>query len=276
VTTDHEYEQIRASRHGPVLLLTLNRPERLNAWTPRMSRELSAAIAGANDDPAIGAVVVTGEGRGFCAGADIKGEFAPKLDQRPPGDESDDAVEPRETPAGDWVRLCRSSKPLVAAINGPALGVGLTMVLPFDRLIAARSATISLRFVRMGLVPELASSHFLVARCGWGSASWLALSGVTITGDEAAAMGVVDRVVGDDEVLDAALADAEVLAANPAPQMRVIKELLSLNGVDADLDAVQRRELVALEAAYRSPEHHEAVRAFLEKRPPDFGSVAGC
>jgi enoyl-CoA hydratase/carnithine racemase len=259
-----------------VLLLTLNRPERLNAWTPRMSRELSAAIAGANDDPAIGAVVVTGEGRGFCAGADIKGEFAPKLDQRPPGDESDDAVEPRETPAGDWVRLCRSSKPLVAAINGPALGVGLTMVLPFDRLIAARSATISLRFVRMGLVPELASSHFLVARCGWGSASWLALSGVTITGDEAAAMGVVDRVVGDDEVLDAALADAEVLAANPAPQMRVIKELLSLNGVDADLDAVQRRELVALEAAYRSPEHHEAVRAFLEKRPPDFGSVAGC
>jgi enoyl-CoA hydratase/carnithine racemase len=276
VTTDREYDQIRSARHGAVLLLTLHRPERLNAWTPRMSRELSEAIVAANDDASIGAVVVTGEGRGFCAGADIGGEFASKLDQRAPGDDSvPDPVEPRDVPAGDWVRLCRSSKPLVAAINGPAIGVGLTMVLPFDRLIAARSAKLSARFVRMGLVPELGSSHFLVARCGWGAASWLALSGATIQGDEAAAIGLVDRVVDDADVLEAALADAQLLADNPAPQVRMVKELLTANGFAVDLDAVQRRELAALEAAYRTPEHHEAVRAFLDKRPPDFRRVGG-
>lgn len=268
------YEQIRADRRGRVLVLTLHRPERLNAWTPQMSAELTHAIRSANDDPSIGAVLVTGEGRGFCAGADIGGEFASRLDERAPGSSgpSSGDVDPDDFAAGAWVRLCRASKPLVAAINGPAIGVGLTMVLPFDRLVAARSAKLSARFVRMGLVPELGSSHFLVARCGWGAASWLALSGATVLGDEAATLGLVDRVVDDADVVDAALADAELLAENPMPQLLAVKELLTRNAVESDLDEVQRRELVALEAAYRTPEHHEAVRAFLERRPPRFGA----
>ena len=265
-----EYQQILVEQRSAVLLITLNRPERLNAWTPHMLAEMTSAISVANDDASIGAVVVTGAGRGFCAGADIGGQFASNLDQ-----EASVPPEPRvrEADNRDWVEFCRSSKPLVAALNGPTIGVGLTMVLPFDRIVAGRSAKISARFIKMGLVPELASSHFLVARCGWGNASWLALSGATILGDEAKELGLVDRVVADDAVLDEAIADATVLAENPAPQLQMIKELLTRNATGIDLAGVQERELQALKKAYKTPEHKEAVRAFLEKRPPNFGDA---
>jgi 2-(1,2-epoxy-1,2-dihydrophenyl)acetyl-CoA isomerase len=268
-----EFEMILTEQRDAVLVITMNRPERLNAWLPQMSREMSRAILAANDDPSVGAVVLTGAGRGFCAGADISGEFGAQLDRRdaePPPAER----QPADVPAGDWVRLCREAKPLVAAINGPAIGVGLSMVLPFDRLVAARSAKLSARFVRMGVVPELASSHFLVARCGWGAASWFALSGATVTGEEARELRLVDRVVDDGDALDAALEDAALLAANPAPQLRMTKDLLTANAAGVDLAAVQRRELAALEVAYRTPEHREAVTAFIEKRPPDFRAAA--
>ena len=261
------YEQILAEQRDDVLLLTLNRPERMNAWTPKMTVELTAAITAANDDPGVGAIVVTGAGRGFCAGADIGGQFAKNLDKPPAAEAAAlaDAPEP-----GGWVALCRSSKPLVAAINGASIGVGLTMVLPFDVLLAAEGAKLSVRFVKMGLAPELASSHFLVTRCGFGNASYLALSGATLVAEEAVKLGLVDRVVAPDELLPAALAVAAELGANPAPQLRMIKELLTQNATETDLDLVQRREGAALMKAYRTPEHHEAVRAFLEKRAPNF------
>jgi enoyl-CoA hydratase/carnithine racemase len=245
------YEQILSERRDDVLVLTLNRPERLNA------------------------IVVTGAGRGFCAGADIGGQFASNLDERaaepPPKSKPASAKQSGgERSAGGWVQLCRSSKPLIAAINGPAIGVGLTMILPFDQLVAADGAKLSARFVKMGLVPELASSHYLVARCGWGNASWLALSGATVLADEALRLGLVDRVVPAERVLDEALTVASELAGNPGPQVRMIKDLLSRNASETDIDAVQARELEALERAYRTPEHREAVSAFLEKRPPKF------
>ena len=122
----------------------------------------------------------------------------------------------------------------------------------------------------MGLVPELASSHFLVARCGFGAASWLALSGTTVLGDEAARLRLVTGPCPPEQVLDEAMAVAAELAGNPPTQLRMIKELLTENAMETDLDAVQRREGEALSVAYKTPEHHEAVRAFLEKRPPVF------
>jgi enoyl-CoA hydratase/carnithine racemase len=260
-----EFEQILVEQVDAVVRITLNRPERLNAWTPKMLSEMTQVITAANDDPSVGALVVTGAGRGFCAGADIGSQFAPGVEgkereERPPAD----------TAAVDWVQLCRTSKPLVGAINGPCIGVGLTMVLPFDQLIAADDAKLSARFVKMGLVPELASSHFLVARCGFGAASWLALSGTTILGDEAARLRLVDRAVPVGQVVEEAMAVAAELAGNPPTQLRMIKELLSANATETDLAAVQRREGEALAKAYKTPEHHEAVRAFLEKRPPVF------
>ncbi len=257
------YEQIIVEPVDAVVTITLNRPEKLNAWTPQMMDELTAAVIAANDDPAIGAIVVTGAGRGFCAGADIGAVFDKGL--------KDDRDEPpREHPQHDWVGLCRSSKPLVAAINGASIGVGLTLVLPFDQILAAKGAKLSCRFVKMGLVPELASSHFLTARCGFGAASWLALSGTTVLAEEAKELGLVDRVIEPDALLAEAQSVAAELASNPPTSVRLIKELLTVNADESDLGAVQRREIEAIQVAYKTPEHAEAVAAFLEKRPPVF------
>jgi enoyl-CoA hydratase/carnithine racemase len=263
---DH-FEQIVAEPVDAVLRITLNRPDRLNAWTPTMMAELTAAVKSANDDPSIGAILVTGAGRGFCAGADIEAVFDAQLHDGET--ERTERPEPAERP-DDWVRLCRESKPLVAAINGAAIGVGLTLVLPFDQLIAAEGAKLSARFVKMGLVPELASSHWLVTRCGFGAASWLALSGTTVLAEEAHELGLVDRVSKPADLLDEAMGAAAELAGNPPTQLRLIKQLLTANATETDLDSVQRRELEAMKVCYRSPEHAEAVRAFIEKRPPVF------
>ncbi len=259
-----QFEQILVEPVDAVLRITLNRPERINAWTPTMMAELTTAVKAANDDRAIGAIVVTGAGRGFCAGADIEAVFESQLQ----GGEGDDRSERRERP-DDWVRLCRESKP-IAAINGPAIGIGLTLVLPFDQILAAEGAKLSARFVKMGLVPELASSHWLVTRCGFGAASWLALSGTTIVAEEAHELGLVDRVTTPGALLDEAMDIAGELAANPPTQLRLIKQLLTANATETDLAAVQRRELEAMKHCYQSPEHAEAVRAFIEKRQPVF------
>ncbi len=267
-----DYEQIEVEDRGLVRLITLSRPDKLNAWTRRMSRELTDAITSGNDDPAIGAFVFTGAGRAFCAGADIGDEFAGReeREQSSGSGGSGGSGGGGDDTAGDWVGLVRRSKPMVAAINGPAVGVGLTLLLPMDFLMAGSSARLSARFVRMGLVPELASSHFLVQRCGWGQASDLALSGRMVGADEARTIGLIDEVVADDELVDAAIARATTYAQNPPPAVLMIKDLLTRNGAETDLGLVQRRELESLNQAFRTPEHKEAVSAFLEKREPKF------
>ena len=262
------YEQILVEQVDAVLKITLNRPEKLNAYTPVMMSELITAVTAANDDASVGAIVVTGAGRGFCAGADIEAVFNKGLQEDGRADASPaPAADARPT---DWVQLVRDSKPMVAAINGASIGVGLTLVLPFDQILAASGAKLSARFVKMGLVPELASSHFLTARCGFGAASWLALSGTTVLAEEAKELGLVDRVTEPEALLDEAMAVATELASNPPTQLRQIKALLSANAGESDLAAVQRREMEALNIAYKTPEHAEAVAAFLERRPPKF------
>src|SRR5262245_50722232 len=257
-----EYEQILVARHDDVAVLTLNRPDRLNAWTPRMTAELTDAIEAADADPAVGAVVMTGAGRGFCAGADISAVFDAQLQ----GDAG------ASVPQGDrdWVECIRATKPIVAAVNGPAIGMGLTMILPFDRIVVAAGAKLSIRFVKLGLVPELASSMFLPLRCGWGTASDLMLSGRTLLPDEALALGVIDEVAAPEELLDVAIARARSYGANPTPQLRWIKQLLTQDANETDPRAVQAREIKRLLEAYTTAEHKEAVAAYLERREPNF------
>lgn len=245
------YEQILTEQRDNVLLLTLNRPEKLNAWTPQMMREMTAAITEANNNPEIGAIVVTGAGRGFCAGADMESVFN--------GAGGADV----ENLAGDWVSFCRQSKPLVAALNGATIGVGITMVLPFDQIVAAEGAKISVRFVKLGIVPELASTHFLVSRCGYGVASRLALSGETILAEEANQLGLVDKLSAPDRLIDDAIAVAGTFAGNSPLALRLIKELLTQNAAETDLNEAQRREFKALTEASASPEHRAAIKAFL-------------
>jgi len=256
------YETILTNIDAGILTITLNRPERLNAWTYQMGGELAAAITQANTNDDVIAIVVTGAGRGFCAGADIEAVFKAQTEQREPSRQG--------ARTGDWVELIRSSKPIVAAINGAAIGVGLTQVLPMDQLIAARGAKLSVRFIKMGLVPELASSHYLALRVGFGNASELMLTGKTITGEEAQTIGLVDKVVEPSDLMAAAKASARAMGENPQAALRMVKQLLTQNIAEGDTRLVQQREIAALTQCYASPEHKEAISAFLEKRDPDF------
>jgi enoyl-CoA hydratase/carnithine racemase len=259
------FEQIRLETRGAVATITLNRPERMNAWTYQMSAELTQAIEQVNADEDLGAIIITGEGRGFCAGADIQDTFQSQID----GDKPRAAAGP-----SDWVNLIRRSKPIIAAVNGASVGVGATMILPCDLIVASQKARFGMAFVKMGVVPELASSHFLVQRMGLGRASEMCLTGRLFSAQEAHDMGLVDRLVEAEDLLSVAGELAAEIAANPAPQLRWVKELLTLNGSETDLSLVQQREMERLAQAYVSPEHKEAVAAFLEKRQPDYRRAA--
>ena len=255
------YETILTETCEGILTLTLNRPHRLNAWTYQMGAELSAAIEQANGDDDIDAIVVTGAGRGFCAGADIEDVFKAQAQNTDVGGHNRVA---------SWVDLVRAAKPIVAAINGAAIGVGLTQLLPMDHLVASSAAKLSVRFIKMGLVPELASSHFLALRVGFGLMSELMLTGKTIDAAEALAIGLVDKVVAPEALLPTARAVAKAMGENPRTAVRMVKQLISANASECDLGLVQQREMEALHACYASPEHKEAINAFLEKRAPDF------
>ena len=258
------YETILSDTQGETCVITLNRPERLNAWTHQMGREMCAAVQAANKDDDINAIAFTGAGRGFCAGADVEAVFKARTD----GVDVD--------PGGsmnDWVGLVRQSKPIVAAINGAAIGLGLTQALPMDYLVAANDAKLSMRFVQMGVVPELASTKFLVARVGFGRASQLMLSGATISGSDAQSFGLVDEAVTAEDVLERAIEVAREMGRNPQSALRETKRLLTENMDETDLRVIQQREGDALVNCYASAEHREAIDAFLNKREPDFRSA---
>lgn len=254
------FNTIQVEMGDDIAVITLDRPERLNAWTHEMSREMYAAISSLNDDPQVGAMVVTGAGRGFCAGADIKDNFKARMD----------ASGAEQRGGGDWIGLVRSSKPLIAAVNGACVGVGATMVLPMDVIVASEDAKFGMFFVKMGVTPELASSHFLVQRIGLGRASEMCLTGRLYSGKEAFDMGLADRLVPAASLLEEATSLAREMAANPAPHLRWVKELLTKNGSETDIALVQKREGEVLAKAYVSAEHKEAVDAFLAKRQPVF------
>ncbi len=257
------FDQIKSENRGPVCLITLNRPDKLNAWTPQMSRELGEAITAANEDDDIGAIVMTGAGRGFCAGADMKAYFQSNID------ESETKAHKRDGGI-DWISLIRSSKPCIAAVNGPAFGIGVTQILPFDMIVASRDAKFGFVFVKVGIVPELASSHYLMQRVGWGKAHELMLTAKPVSGEEAVSIKLADRLAEPETLLDDAIALASQIAENPSPMLRMTKELLTSNACETDHHVMQAREHEQLELCYTLPEHKEAVAAFTEKRKPDF------
>ena len=259
-------ETILTEQRGDVLLITLNRPEKLNAWNTRMGRELKRAIGDANADAGVGAVVVTGAGRAFCAGADIGDTFA----DRDVTTASSGAESAGANVAYEWVELCQRSKPLLAAVNGICIGVGITQILCFDTILASEQARFGIGFIKIGLVPELAATRFLTERMGPGRSRLFALSGDLWSADEALAANLVDRVVVHEDLVDEAVEIAGRIAANPAPQLQWTKQLLLDNALETDLRTVQAREMDVIGRAFTTPEHAEAVRAFIEKRPPEF------
>jgi enoyl-CoA hydratase/carnithine racemase len=257
------YETITLEHRDGVAVLTLNRPERLNAWTPKMASEQARAIRAANENDDIGAIVMTGAGRGFCAGADMRDTFNKRLDGADPGEDTEDTGGmPRDV---DWISLARESKPLIAAVNGPAVGIGMTMILPFDVIVTSHSAKFGMLFIKVGLVPELASTRLLAQRVGVGRAGEMCLTGRLYSGAEAHEIGLADHLEAPERVLDAALDLAGEIGSNPAPQLRMIKRLLTENALETDLHLVQRREHDLIRECWKSPEHAEAVATFLTK-----------
>ncbi|MYD55106.1 MAG: enoyl-CoA hydratase [Chloroflexi bacterium] len=259
------YEQILTETIGRVGVIRLNRPEKLNAWTDVMSGEMAEQIQSWNDDDGIGAIVIAGEGRAFCAGADLQG-FNQRLADDPEAQNRDRGMRV----GTNWTRLIRESKPVIAAIHGYAVGVGLTLALPCDVRYAAEDTRLSIRFVKVGLVPELGSTRLLAQLVGLGHATDICLSGRMVPADEAYRIGLVSAVVPKEDLFATALAKAEEYANNPTAVVRKIKTLLNDNVTEPNLDRVMEREGARDRESRRLPSHEEAVTAFLEKREPVF------
>jgi 2-(1,2-epoxy-1,2-dihydrophenyl)acetyl-CoA isomerase len=271
MTTATQYEQILFEKRDRVGIITLNRPERLNAWTWKMSGEMADAIQRCNDDDGYGAIVITGAGRGFCSGADMQvfdGAINAR-DRATSEEEKQRANGPpqRQRRAPDFYQ---TSKPIIAAINGPAIGVGLTMTLTMDLRIASDKARFAMRFVRMGIVPEAMSTLYLPQIVGIANALELSMTGRIVGAEDALRFGLVSRVVPHEQLLDETLALADEIAANPADAVRAAKSLLHRSMVESDKTEVVRREGAAITRQYESAGHKEAVRAFIEKREPRF------
>jgi len=249
---------------GRVGIITFNRPDKLNAMHTTMQAEMRDQIDAWNSNPGIGAVVLTGAGRAFCAGADISG-----WNQGIQARESGEEVE-RRPQIEPWVPFVQRSKPIVCAINGPAIGAGLTTTLPCDIRIASDQARLSMRFVRVGVIPELASTHLLPHIVGLGHAMELMLSGKIINGEEAARIGLVNHVVPHDKLMEEAVNIAQEIAFNPVESLFVTKGLTWQNLDETDITVVQQREGKEFAAAMQRPSFKEAVKSFVEKRPPDF------
>jgi 2-(1,2-epoxy-1,2-dihydrophenyl)acetyl-CoA isomerase len=256
------YELIEVERDGRVGIIRLNRPEKLNAWSEAMNGEQRTAIEEFNADDQIGAIVMTGNGRAFCAGADISG-WADQL----AGGERQAATAAFDE---DWLSFCARSKPLIAAVNGYCIGVGATQILPFDIRVAGEDAEFSFRFVKMGLLPELASTAMLPRIIGLGNSLEICLTARMVDAESALRMGLVSQVAPKAELMDAALRIANEVASNPSPQLITMKGLFQRHAVATDISAVLEAEGQALAEAYKTPEHQEAVSAFMEKRTPRF------
>ena len=270
------HEMIIAEQHGRVGVIKFNRPEKLNALHATMSAEARQQIDDWNADPSIGAIVLTGEGRAFCAGADMGG-WQRQIERREAGGDGNGA--PRQQPPApgqrqeSWTEMWQHSKPAVCAINGPAIGAGLTITLGADVRIASPQARLSMRFVRVGVMPELASTYLLSHIVGVSHALDLIMSGRIISGEEAGRIGLVNRVVEADSLLDEAIAIAAEYAFNPPESLRAIKRQVWDNLTNVDIRRVMREEMREFVAAQRRPQFKEAVTAFREKRDPDFHKV---
>jgi enoyl-CoA hydratase/carnithine racemase len=251
-----------------IATITLNRPAKLNAYTPQMGHEIVDAMRQADTDPKVRAVILTGAGRAFCAGADIS-TFERNIQTRDAGGEPHSSAG-REAMA-DYPHLMRTmSKPSIVAINGFALGVGATMTLPCDMRIMADSARIGFIFPRVGLMTELGSSYFLPRLVGVARASEILLTGRHYSAQECLAMGLATEVVAGETLLGRTREIAgEIIQGSPT-SLALTRRAIN-NGIMGTLENALEFEAFALERCYTSPEHREYVAAFMEKRKPNFG-----
>jgi enoyl-CoA hydratase/carnithine racemase len=263
------YQDIRYETAEGIATITLHRPDKLNAFTHVMRDELVDAFSKADDDDAVRAVIVTGAGRAFCAGADLSAgaatfDYAKK--------EGLDADTHRDGGGRVSLRIFEMKKPVIGAINGAAVGIGATMQLPMDLRIASSEARFGFVFTRRGIVPEACSSWFLPRLVGIGQALEWTLSGRVFGAEEALAGGLVSKVVAPDALLPAARAFAREIVENTAPvSVALTRQMMwRMLGADHPMEAhkVDSRGIFHMG---RSPDVAEGVASFMEKRKPRFG-----
>jgi enoyl-CoA hydratase/carnithine racemase len=265
-------ETIRYEVADEIATITLNRPDKMNAYTAEMGTEIVAAMRLADEDRAVRVIILTGAGRAFCAGADIS-MFAGNIQAR----ESGNTQRPSERREGmvSYPTLMRGlTKPSIVAINGYALGIGATMTLPCDIRIMAEGAKLGFIFSRVGLMTELGSSYFLPRLVGVSRAAEMLLTGRHYTAAECLAMGLISQVVPAGSLgAKARELAGEILQGSPL-SLSLTRHAL-YNGLNGTVDNAMEFEGLALERCYASPEHKEYVSAFMEKRKPDLSRIRG-
>jgi 2-(1,2-epoxy-1,2-dihydrophenyl)acetyl-CoA isomerase len=260
---EHAYETVNLYRRGGELRIELNRPDAMNAWDTRFGEDLRSAVERAAEDD-VRAVVVTGAGRAFSSGADLKAGFEPTPEGHP------DVLTPlRERYHPIIVGLRRLPKPVLAAVNGPAVGIGCSLALAADLVVMRESAYLLLAFVNIGLVPDGGSSLLVPERVGLARAAEMAMLGERIDAKRAVAWGLANRAVPDEE-FDAEIdALAARLAAGPTAAYAGIKR--ELNGwLFARMEEQLELEAAIQQESAASGDFQEGVLAFLQKRPPEF------
>jgi enoyl-CoA hydratase/carnithine racemase len=263
------YEQIRYDVDAGVATITLHRPEKLNAFTGQMMHELLDAFERTDADDAVRTVIVTGAGRAFCAGADLSGGSG--TFDHAQGKEPPKMADHRDGGGVLTLRIFESKKPVIAAINGPAVGVGITMTLPMDIRIASTTAKIGFVFARRGIVPEACSSWFLPRSVGINRAAEWVYTGRVFDAEEARAAGLVSRVVAPEAVLDTARTLAREIADNTSAMSVALSRQLMwrMLGADHPMEA-HKIDSRAIYFMGQSADAHEGVASFLEKRPAKF------
>ncbi len=266
-TTDNHGGPVLLERDGEIAIVRLCRPDRLNAFTTEMGNAIIAALDETDADDSVRAVVLTGTGRGFCAGADL----AAGGDTFVLGDDPETGGAPADEGGRVSLRIYRSQKPVIVAINGPAAGVGVTMTLPADIRIASDTAKFGFVFTRRGLVPEACSTWFLPRVVGVSTALEWTLSARMVPAAEALERGLVREVVPADKVLDRAIEVARELVAGTAPVSVALTRQMMWRMLGADSPEVAHRaESVAIYVRGVSDDVKEGVDSFLSKRVPEF------
>lgn len=263
-----DYQQITFVVENKIATITLNRPERLNAFTETMQAELLDAFDVIDGDDGIRAVVITGEGRGFCAGAELGESGADTFNAGARGRNTDQVH--RDGGGRVSMRIFELKKPIIAAINGAAVGVGITMTLPMDIRLAVPDAKIGFVFARRGIVPEAVSSWFLPRVVGISKATEWCYSGRVFSGEEAGAAGLV-TVVAPDELLARAYAIAGEIATHAAPVSVALTRQMLWRGLTFDHPMESHKvDSRAIQALGAMADAKEGVTSFLEKRAPEW------
>ena len=267
-----QFETVLYAAADGIATVTLNRPDKLNAFNATMGREIVAAFRAADQDPDVRAIILTGAGdRAFCAGADIAG-FAADIEARE-GHSGRRAARDSGQDMLAFPNLVRTmSKPSIVAINGYALGIGITMALPCDIRIMAEPAKVGFIFARVGLMAELGSTYFLPRLIGSARAAEMMLTGRQYIAQECLAMSLVSAVAPTESLMDKAREIANAISEGSPLSIAMLRRAI-FQGLDGTLEHAMEFENFALERCARSAEHKEYVSAFVEKRKPDLKRI---